>query len=393
MNVPKLRFKEFTDEWKKVELDKLYEFKNGLNGDRSLYGKGVELINVSDILNNTYITSKVINGKININEDTLRKNSVEYGDILFQRSSETFLEIGSSNVYLDNKLVAFSGFVIRGKRKKDNINNPLFINYELKSPTLRKKIIICGSGAQHFNIGQEDLKRITIFLPSIKEQKKIADMLELLDKKIELQTKRIEALKLFKKGLLHEFLKRNPCSKISLKYILKERKNYTIKDGILPHVTLSKNGIEEKTERYNRDFLVKSKDKKYKITKIYDLCYNPANLKFGVICLNTYGSAIFSPIYVTFEINHKFNPLYIGYYVTQQNFINSARKYEQGTVYERMAVAPEDFLKMNIWVPNKHIQDKFSTILISMDTKIKKENEKLKKLEALKKGFMQSMFV
>ena len=202
MNVPKLRFKEFTDEWKKVELDKLYEFKNGLNGDRSLYGKGVELINVSDILNNTYITSKVINGKININENTLRKNSVEYGDILFQRSSETFLEIGTSNVYLDNKLVTFSGFVIRGKRKKDNINNPLFINYVLKSPTLRKKIIICGSGAQHYNIGQEDLKRITIFLPSIKEQKKIADMLELLDKKIELQTKKIEALKLFKKGLL-----------------------------------------------------------------------------------------------------------------------------------------------------------------------------------------------
>ena len=198
---------------------------------------------------------------------------------------------------------------------------------------------------------------------------------------------------LFKKGLLNEFLKRNPCSKISLKYILKERKKYTIKDGILPHVTLSKNGIEEKIERYNRDFLVKSKDKNYKITKIYDLCYNPANLKFGVICLNTYGSAIFSPIYITFEINHKFNPLYIGYYVTQQNFINSARKYEQGTVYERMAVAPEDFLKMNICVPNKHIQDKFSTILISMDKKLNNENEKLKKLEALKKGFMQSMFV
>ena len=178
-----------------------------------------------------------------------------------------------------------------------------------------------------------------------------------------------------------------------MKHILKERKEYSTKAGNLPHVTLSKNGIEEKTERYNRDFLVKSKDKNYKITKIYDLCYNPANLKFGVICLNNYGSAIFSPIYVTFEINYKFNPLYIGYYVTQQNFINSARKYEQGTVYERMAVAPEDFLKLNIWVPNKHIQDKFSTILISMDTKLKKEKEKLKKLEELKKGFMQSMFV
>ena len=58
-----------------------------------------------------------------------------------------------------------------------------------------------------------------------------------------------------------------------------------------------------------------------------------------------------------------------------------------------MAVAPEDFLKMNIYVPNKYIQDKFSTILIFMDKKLNNENEKLKKLEALKKGFMQNMFV
>ena len=233
MSVPKLRFKEFIDEWKKVELDKLYEFKNGLNGDRSLYGKGVELINVSDILNNTCITSKVINGKININEDTLRKNSVEYGDILFQRSSETFLEIGTSNVYLDNKLVTFSGFVIRGKRKKDNINNPLFINYELKSPALRKKIIICGSGAQHFNIGQEDLKRITIFLPSIKEQKKIADMLELLDKKIELQTKRIEVLKLFKLYIIQNIFneeKLNDFQSVTLEKILKPGSKIPVKN-------------------------------------------------------------------------------------------------------------------------------------------------------------------
>ena len=31
MNVPKLRFKEFTDEWKIIKLDELYEFKNGIN--------------------------------------------------------------------------------------------------------------------------------------------------------------------------------------------------------------------------------------------------------------------------------------------------------------------------------------------------------------------------
>lgn len=51
-----------------------------------------------------------------------------------------------------------------------------------------------------------------------------------------------------------------------------------------------------KTERYDRDFLVSS-EKKYKITKMSDICYNPANMKFGVICLNTYGNAIFSHIH------------------------------------------------------------------------------------------------
>ena len=198
---------------------------------------------------------------------------------------------------------------------------------------------------------------------------------------------------LFKKGLLNEFLKRNPCNKIPLKYILKERKEYATKDGNLPHVTLSKNGIEKKTERYNRDFLVKSENKSYKITKIYDLCYNPANLKFGVICLNTYGSAIFSPIYVTFEINDKFNPLYIGYCVTQQNFISSARKYEQGTVYERMAVTPKDFLKMNIYIPSKKIQDKFSNILMSANVRLNIEKRKLINFKKLKKGLIQDLFV
>ena len=383
MNVPKLRFKEFNDEWQKVKISSFVNESKRKTGDIKKYP----------------LWSLTIENGVTPKTDRYERS--------FLVKKEDNYKIVYPNYYVYNPMNAHLGAIARNKSDKSisvsgyydifSINNYYYGFYDnyFISPVMFKKYKLISSGSllEKQRVHYSQFKELKIYLPSDKEQKKIADMLELLDKKIELQTKRIEVLKLFKKGLLNEFLKHNPCSKISLKYILKERKNYTIKDGILPHVTLSKNGIEEKTERYNRDFLVKSKDKNYKITKIYDLCYNPANLKFGVICLNTYGSAIFSPIYVTFEINHKFNPLYIGYYVTQQNFINSARKYEQGTVYERMAVAPEDFLKMNIWVPNKHIQDKFSTILISMDTKLKKENEKLKKLEALKKGFMQNMFV
>ena len=178
-----------------------------------------------------------------------------------------------------------------------------------------------------------------------------------------------------------------------MKDILKERKLYSEKGLEYPHVTLSKDVIYDKGDRYNRDFLVKSEDKQYKITKLNDLCYNPANLKFGVICLNEYGSAIFSPIYVTFEINKKINPKYIKYYTTRNNFINVVRKFEQGTVYERMAVSPEDFLKFNIKLPNLEVQNSIVNNIELLDKKISYEILKVDSLIKIKKGLMQNMFV
>ena len=83
-----------------------------------------------------------------------------------------------------------------------------------------------------------------------------------------------------------------------------------------------------------------------------DICYNPANMKFGVICLNTYGNAIFSPIYITFEIKSDFDKPFVGLYMTRNDFINRSLKFQQGTVYERMAVSPEDLLSMDIELPN-----------------------------------------
>ena len=381
MNAPKLRFKEFTNEWNYRCLSEIStEITYGMNSASTEFDGLNKYIRITDIDDETgnFKPNNLVSPSSKLEDKFLVKKD----DILFARTGAS---TGKTYLYniKDGKLY-FAGFLIKAHIANHNSN---FIFQQTKLEKYKKWVKLTSMRSGQPGINSEEYGKCIFSITSLSEENKIAQFLSLLDKKIELQTKKIEALKLFKKGLLNEFLRCNPCNKISLKDILKERKEYSTKAGNLPHVTLSKNGIEEKTERYNRDFLVKSKDKNYKITKIYDLCYNPANLKFGVICLNTYGSAIFSPIYVTFEINYKFNPLYIGYYVTQQSFINSARKYEQGTVYERMAVAPEDFLKLNIWVPNKHIQDKFSTILISMDTKLKKEKEKLKK------GFMQSMFV
>ena len=154
---------------------------------------------------------------------------------------------------------------------------------------------------------------------------------------------------------------------------------------------MSKEGIYGKTARYDRDFLVSTENKKYKVTHLGDLCYNPANLKFGVICLNTYGDAIFSPIYVTFEIDASSDPDFIGAYLTRWDFINRALKYQQGTVYERMAVSPEDFVSIKCCFPQKAEQTRLAEFITLLDNRIAAQGKYVESLKKYKRGVVAAI--
>ena len=154
---------------------------------------------------------------------------------------------------------------------------------------------------------------------------------------------------------------------------------------------MSKEGIYGKTARYDRDFLVSTENKKYKVTHLGDLCYNPANLKFGVICLNTYGDAIFSPIYVTFEIDASSDPDFIGAYLTRWDFINRALKYQQGTVYERMAVSPEDFVSIKCCFPQKAEQTRLAEFITLLDNRIAAQRKYVESLKKYKRGVVRTL--
>ena len=154
---------------------------------------------------------------------------------------------------------------------------------------------------------------------------------------------------------------------------------------------MSKEGIYGKTARYDRDFLVSTENKKYKVTHLGDLCYNPANLKFGVICLNTYGDAIFSPINVTFEIEASIDHDFIGAYLTRWDFINRALKYQQGTVYERMAVSPEDFVSIKCCFPQKAEQTRLAEFITLLDKRIAAQGKYVESLKKYKRGVVRTL--
>ena len=394
VNVPKLRFPGFEGEW---EREKLRDFtERVVRKNKENETKLPLTISSKDGLVDqiTYFNKQVSS------KDMSGYYLLKKGEFAYNKSYSVGFDFGSIKRLDRYPMGALSTLYICFAIKKHNSD---FMKTYFDSLKWYKEIyMIAAEGARNhglLNVPTEDFFDTTHILPqSETEQKKIAQFLLLLDERIAKQEQLVDSLKLYKRGLINNLFDRKikttgTWKKYALSEVLTERKTYCEKDGTYEHATLSKDGVYGKTERYDRDFLVSSDDKKYKITKEGDLCYNPANLKFGVICLNTYGDAIFSPIYVTFEIATKFDKHFIAACVTRNDFVNAALRFQQGTVYERMAVSPEDLLSMKIELPEMSVQKHFSNIFQKLDLLIAVHEKQFESMVAHKRTLLHQMFI
>ena len=198
---PEIRFAGFTDPWEQRKLGELLLFQNGFNGSSESFGSGIPLISVMDVLDDEFITHETVRGKARLNCEEASRYCVEYGDVLFQRSSENQEDAGTSNVYLDQHVSsAFGGFVIRGKKVGEY--NPIFIKYLLGSSFIREQITHRAQGAQHINVSQDTLADVVLLMPSMREQEAVGLVFLYLDNLITLDQRKLELLRNTKKSLL-----------------------------------------------------------------------------------------------------------------------------------------------------------------------------------------------
>lgn len=147
---------------------------------------------------------------------------------------------------------------------------------------------------------------------------------------------------------------------------------------------------ERKTN--NREQLTKDEyTKKYLVTELNDIVYNPANVKYGAIDRNKCGRGLISPIYVTFTTNEI--PGFIERIVTSHDFQQRALRFEEGTVTKRQSVNPEDLVTLDILVaPKREEQQKIATYFDSLDHLITLHQRKCDETKKLKKYMLQKMF-
>ena len=235
---------------------------------------------------------------------------------------------------------------------------------------------------------------MNIKIPNIDEQEKIGKTLYLLDKKIELQQRRIEALKIYKKGLIQKYFESKSGEKIKISEILEEVINKTTENNQYEVISSTKDGLFLQSEYFNRS-IASDNNIGYKILKKNQIVLSPQNLWMGNINYNNkYEIGMVSPSYKIFNINKKFDKDYISnllktnkaiYYYT----INS----EQGASIVRRNLNMESFYEINFVIPDIAEQNKKGKIINEISQKIEKEEKKYQKLDKLKKGLLQKMFI
>ena len=396
----KTEFGIFPCDWiKDKTFGDLFDFYGGLGKSRDELGdEGHAYLHYGDLHRGVFnVVSHEQYEQLPKYDVTLKGNEtylMEDGDVAFLDASED-LE-GTSRAVLidnpDNEPFIAGLHIIYGKSKNESLDK-WYKQYITTPESVKKQFQRLSVGFKVYGLNRETLTKIQLSYPSsIEEQSKIAEILMKWDEAIELREKHVSALELKKEAILQRLvIKNDGWKKVKLKDILIERSIFATKDDGYPHVTLSKAGVNKKTDRYNRDFLVKSDDKKYKITYPNDICYNPANLKFGVICVNKFSEeAIFSPIYVTYEVSEEYNVDFVGAILCSNNFIKYIRKYEEGTVYERQAVKSEDFLRGEIWVPSsKAEQDRIADVIHKINDYISLVQQELETLQLQRKTLQQ----
>ena len=412
-NVPEIRFKGFEEEWKTYILSSIGNFRsNGV--DKKIYNDEqiVNLLNYMDVYNYRKITSKncIDLMKVSATKKQIKDCNIIKGDIFFTPSSETPDEIGyvmSIEETLPN--TCYSYHLMRF-RPFDRILYLSFADYCFSSNYFRGQMKFKAKGVQRFILSKPDFESLEALLPSYEEQEIITCLFKAIDNVINDCKKKIASLKQLKSACIISMFPQQgetvprvrfkgfdgEWKNIKLKDILVERHEMSTITFFLPQLsfTISEGVIKPENRKTNkRDFLIKDKEnKKYIVTKIGDIIYNPANVVFGAIHRNNLCDGVVSPIYKIFysEEDTKF----VECIVRNPAFINKLTLYTEGTVTKLKTLKPESFLDMEVCITNdKAEQHQIASYFRNLDIQISEQEKRLEKLKQIKSVCLDKMFV
>ena len=202
LNVPHLRFPEFSGEWENYKLQDICNLLSG--GTPALDNPNYWNGNIPFISAATMHNSYIVDSEQYLSDEGLARGSklLQQGNLLLLvRGSMLWKHIPICYNKLD---VAFNQDVKGIITNK--FSRPLFLLYWFESHESRMKYMVTGTGIGAGKLDTGTLLSMNVSLPSQKEQERIISLLQLLDERIATQNKIIDKLKSLIKGLIDDII-------------------------------------------------------------------------------------------------------------------------------------------------------------------------------------------
>ena len=384
MLVPRLRFKEFKEEWKKEKIgNNIYEIIEKTNDTIKypLWSLTLEdgVTPKTERYERGFLVKKEDNFKIvHFNNFVYNPMNLRFGAIAYHKNNTDISVSGYYNIFSLN-----------------NSNTIGFWDNYFKSPIMIKRYnnIATGSLVEKKRVHYSQFTELIVPIPDIEEQIKISTLFVQLDKKIQLQKKRVEALKIYKKGLIYKLLnsiESHSWKNVRLKYILAEGSKVRVDDTSAYqkiNIKLNLNGLSKNTS--TREM---SDTRPFYIRQLNEIIIGKQNYFNGSIAIVTqeFAGCICSNAIMSFSVI-KDNPKYIYYYISQSDYIKKREFLANGTGQKELS--EQEFLNFEIKLPNIERQNEIVNIIDSIDSKTNIELLKYKNLQQQKNGLLQQMFI
>ena len=400
---PQLRFEGFTDDWEERKLSSISErvTRKNKNNESTLpltISAQDGLIDQNDFFNKQ-VASRDVTGYF------LVKN----GEFAYNKSYSNGYPWGAIKRLDKYDMGVLSTLYI--VFRPTEINSQFLVSYYDTTRWYREVSKNAAEGARNhglLNIAPTDFFNTLLVVPKIvDEQEKIGSFFKQMDNTIALHQRKLDLLKEQKKGYLQKMFPKNGAKVPELRFagfaddweesklgdVLSERNDQMPETNEYPLMSFVQGkGVTPKGERYNRSFLVKDSEKKYKKTELGDFIYSSNNLETGSIGFNRTGKAVISPVYSIFKSKKSRESQFIGIMSARKDFISKMVRFRQGVVYGQWRIHESDFLNIDMKMPNDKEQQLIISFFENIDKTIALHQHKLDLLKEQKKGYLQKMF-
>lgn len=368
LNVPNLRFPEFTNEWGNITIkEACSEFQSGKNIKAEMItGQGLYPV---------YGGNGLRGFTESYNHD---------GDyILIGRQGALCGNIRkvTGKTYVTEHAIA----VCASKE-----NETTFLQYLFQKMKLGQ---YSDQSAQP-GLAVNKLLRLNINVPSKIEQAKIAKILSLIDERIITQNKIIEKLESLIRGIRNSLLYSDNGTLIRIGDILKERAEKTTVNNQHEVLSSTVKGIFSQREYFSKD-IASENNVGYKVIRLHDVVLSPQNLWMGNINYNDrFEVGIVSPSYKIFTIAEKYDKTFIASMLkTQRALYNYMLVSEQGASIVRRNLNMEAFEQLVFKIPPYEKQCEIGRTMSTLRTRLAIANAIKIAYGQQKRWLLRQMFI